>query len=479
MPTKIDYIRQNEFSFNFGRPFKFSGFQTIAGDKATTPINGSYNIDDKAIPLLSGIPVDPLLADWLDIALAVYLADRLSPRDNPNNQHSGVRSRDVRLQIPVRELSVWVQPNVCASLHNVLGFFTEDGWHLDFIPYEGKKRSSETQGMLFAPPPTLPVRVALFSGGLDSFAGAIQQLSEFPEHSFIFVSGVTNNRQRAAQHNQIAAIKNTRHHVHHIPISYKLTQSYTKRREEISQRSRGFLFLTLGGVTAITANSKELYLYENGIGAINLPYNASQVGTSNTRAVNPRSLLLMEEFITNLLGISFKIHNPFLFQTKAEMCRYPMIKSFGRSIAQTFSCDGFPIRQKNKPQCGSCTSCLLRRYALQSAGLTTFDASDTYLRDLLSPGFAGNTNHLFGLQAMEWQVQVITSCLKSQNPWFDLSQKFTELQTISVKLWLSTGRPLVDIVDIQQDFLRLYTQYVTEWHEFSAHKLLITQLQAA
>ena len=66
------------------------------------------------------------------------------------------------------------------------------------------------------------------------------------------------------------------------------------RTAESSQRSRGLLFLAAGIATAWALRQDQLRVFENGIGAINLPYLRSQFGSQATRAMHPRTLLLAQ-----------------------------------------------------------------------------------------------------------------------------------------------------------------------------------------
>lgn len=249
-----------------------------------------YYIDDETIDRRFGHALDALLADWVDVALACYLADRLATRIPSRLAQSGKHwSRTLNITLPVRRLDRWTN-EIQSSLSRLLGFLTDDSWQFDFVQHEGAKRTAESQRFLFPFDPGSPTRVALYSGGLDSFSGAAQTLCDSPNYNYIFVSGVTNSRQQAGQQVQLSRLRlKASAHICHVAIPYGLQWAGVKgeRKEESSQRTRGFLFLTLGAVSAIAAGTKELFLYENGIGAINLPYDGTQVGTYNSRATHP------------------------------------------------------------------------------------------------------------------------------------------------------------------------------------------------
>jgi Queuosine biosynthesis protein QueC len=471
MSNSFVQVHPNEYGFDFTH-----GDQVLPQPRSAELVAfGRYFVNDLRITKAFSRRLDPLLADWIDTALFVYLADRLSLRRRHTSQHYALQwGRKLHLKVPVRKPEVWTRLEIYESLQRLLHFFTEDDWQIEFVKGCKTQRLSESQNPLLPAWEPSPVRVALYSGGLDSFAGTVQQIAELPEHQFVLVSGVTSTRQGKAQQNQIKAInKAAARTAIHIPVFYRLRHGI-ERAEELSQRSRGFLFMTLGVVTAITAGANELYIYENGIGAINLPYDGSQIGTSNTRSVNPIALLRMAKFVADLTGAPFRIENPFLFQTKAEMCRHPEVRRLGDRISLTFSCDHFPIRRKDQPQCGVCTSCLLRRLSLESAGLHSFDSG--YLRDLLSGQFLGGRKQLNSLWVMDWQAQRIAAAVASSEPWKALRQEFPALIDVVSEVCKTKGsRP----EEIQSALLRLYSQYVNEWNSFSARKLLTKQALAA
>ena len=449
-------------------------------DNDVLQMGTEYYINDETIADSFGRKLAPVLSDWIDIALACYLADRLSRRPQPNGSSLEQWSRVLNLKISVRRLNVWKQPSVQRRLVSLLNLLSDDDWRIQFVRRKTPGRLAEKQGHLFRTRFSKPPIVALFSGGLDSFCGAVQQVSDLSSHSFVFVSGVTNSRQKFAQREQVKAI--SRHmprelcHVI-VPFGFNWNGLSMERSRENSQRTRGFLFLTLGAVTALAAGSNEIRIFENGIGAINLPYDSSQIGTANSRGVHPITLLRMADFVKALTGKSISFNDPFLFKTKGEMCRHVAVHALASNIPRTFSCDGFPVRHRNKPQCGSCTSCLLRRLSLENAELSEFDPSDQYILDLLvSEGTTATSKQLRPLQAMEWQFQKLCRLLGPGSKWSRLVTEFPELQHIVSEI--SVHDEIAE-TKLQQSILGLYRRYVAEWANFSARSSLRLQKRAA
>ncbi|HWP43727.1 MAG TPA: hypothetical protein VNO14_10860, partial [Blastocatellia bacterium] len=304
-------------------------------------------------------------------------------------------------------------------------------------------------------------------------------VADLSDHSLVFVSGATNSRQRSAQNEQVRALRRlSRQEMCHVTIPFGVSRRGRSRGqgEEMSQRTRGFLFLTLGAVTALTAGASELYIHENGVGAINLPYNATQLGTSNSRGVHPLSLLRMGELAEALTGRPFLFHNPFLYETKGHMCRHPAVRRLAVYIRTTFSCDGFPVQARGKPQCGSCTSCLLRRVSLEAAGLSAYDPSSQYVFDLSNPAVKASEKQLQHLNAMEWQFRKISQRLRSPDPWHSMVTEFTDLQTIASELGPRTAG---GEEEVRRLLLQLYTGYAAEWDKFSARERLGKRTRAA
>jgi hypothetical protein len=137
------------------------------------------------------------------------------PDAESGDQWAGV----FNLVVPVSERGRWSSVEVKRRLEQLLHFFTDDVWHFEFVERVGPRRPAESQGFLFVFDSSVPVRVALYSGGLDSFAGAAQAVCDFPDSALVFVSGVTNGRQRAAQRKQLNVLrKGAAHGMGHVGV---------------------------------------------------------------------------------------------------------------------------------------------------------------------------------------------------------------------------------------------------------------------
>ncbi|GHO88251.1 hypothetical protein KSZ_62570 [Dictyobacter formicarum] len=236
------------------------------------------------------------------------------------------------------------------------------------------------------------------------------------------------------------------------------------------QRSRGFVFLLIGAVCALLENQQQLSIYENGVGAINLPYSDAEVGLDHSRAVHPLSLLLMGKFISSVIGAPFTFHNPFLFATKAQLCESLALSPGGRDLVSvSFTCDG-PHREMPL-QCGYCSSCLLRRQALAVLGV---DDPTSYIST--RPQRPIHPSYRDYLRAMHLQVVYLRECLTTADPWTSLSQQHPFLYH-SLRKIVDGIREENKLV-MQEELLRLYTQYCDEWelvHSLVGQELLEEQ----
>ncbi len=271
--------------------------------------------------------------------------------------------------------------------------------------------------------PNESIRVNLFSGGLDSLAGNVVALKENPELHYVCVSATPNRRQEHRQKEQVRSLRTLPNRsLTHVRIPCWL-ESASEVPQEPTRRTRGFLFLALGAVCALSAGTDRLFLYENGVGAINLPYERTPVGIPNSRSVHPWTLLLVARFLQALTEKQFCIENASVFQTKAEMCAHPAVQNMAPVIATT-SCDGsFPLQRSRQPQCGLCTSCLLRRLALENSGLHGFDG-EGYACDLYNPTQVIRLRRLRGLGAMDWQAERLRQALAGDASWISLMLEF-------------------------------------------------------
>jgi 7-cyano-7-deazaguanine synthase in queuosine biosynthesis len=321
---------------------------------------------------------------------------------------------------------------------------------------------AEAQGRLFSIRPGHGAAVACFSGGLDSFGGAAIDIWEQQDLEFVLVGASGTGRARSLQRDLAETLRERTGRVQ--PVLIKANLVGAKRRDQDRhQRSRGFLFLSLAAATAMVSGVDDVRIYENGVGAINLPYSRGQVGAHMSRSAHPKTLAGMQQ-LTALIGIgNLRFTLPRVFDTKAMLvARLP--EPFADLIPTTVSCDTWssdrqpsPPEQERAHRCGKCSSCILRRQSLRAAGLDQVDAHEKYRCDVLSA--EALNKETFALRLMLEQVSELRCAVDGDHPWQALVEAFPQLVDARDSLVEIGAGP-----GIEGRLVSLYRAYVEEWH---------------
>lgn len=422
-------------------------------------------VNDLRISLTFGALLPSHLADLLDITVAVYVADRLCPRrprGMGRTELDELWQRRLTVRLPLRCADEW-SINRRAKLEALLGFLTDDEWKLQFADEKRELRLSETQASSLPDIPEGDVSAALLSGGLDSLAGIVSELSNYPERTIIAFSARTNDRIGIYQRKQVRRLLDVfGPRLRHVPVELRIEdrEPHAYDREDPSQRTRGFVFQIFGAVTAAVAGVRVLHVYENGIGAINLPYSLAQLGAQATRATHPITVGLSSDLLSDVIGEPFQVKLPHQFATKAEMCSVFHNTDFTDLIELTISCDKFPQRVAGKPQCGICPSCLLTRQSLLAAGLRSVDQSARFRHDVYTISGPKALARMYDYRVMSAQASTLAIAGTGEDPWAALVMRYPMLFDIHADHFARTGR------DLRSDVVALYARYAVEWQQF-------------
>lgn len=392
----------------------------------------SYWVNDQAYVRAFGAALEPHVADLVTIAVSCYAADRLIRR--PPDW-----GRKFHLRLAVSEPTRWAGAN--EDLCRYMAELTDDLWEFEFVAGR-PARLSEEQATLFPLEPDPTGCVALFSGGLDSLAGAADHLAN--SQSRLVLLGARSSTVIGRDQRRLAAGLRALYGPRVVDVRIPLHLRHTYSVED-SQRTRGFLFLSLGVGAAIASGSPRVTVFENGYGAHNPRLGEQQWGAQATRSTHPFVLGLFERF-AHRAGMPVTVELPHRFRTKAELLRL-MPEEVHRLIAMTASCDAYPLRQAKYAQCGRCGSCVLRQQSLLSAGLGEADRND-YLRRPLSK--AADLDPITILMARQAWLMGKLANLQS---WEEISMQWPSL-TLGLEDAEWPERASV---------LRLMTSVATEW----------------
>jgi Predicted PP-loop superfamily ATPase len=308
--------------------------------------------------------------DLICIAAGAYTVDRISKRGRTKANEAGIRTFPICFH--VADLSYWSQAAVVNRIAELLNFLTGDLW---LVSFEGQERAvaRSPQTMLDFGIARRPSHVALYSGGLDSAAGlACELLRGQRDFLLLTASHQTSIRRRAID--QINALKHVvpeARTLSHASFIVNLEGSERLRKQETTQRVRGFLFCASAAVLAAAAGAGKVHIYENGHGAINLPLSAG--GLSNgfsTRGAHPTFLKMMEVLVSEALSSELCFVLPFLPMTKAamvaELAKTPGLANWAQ---MSRSCVHSSWRERGVAHCGECPACIERHQAFVAAGV--------------------------------------------------------------------------------------------------------------
>lgn len=407
----------------------------------------NVRLDDKQFIRTAVGCISPLIADLVDIAGAVFISDWLLPR----NLHE---SYEIRVTLPVRNPYFFNQSWILEELRNLLRWYTDDVWYFDFQTRSNDMREAERSPKILFDE---SVEVALWSGGLDSLAGLCHRIVANPPVRYTLLGTGSNTQMLGKQSEIVEALQNKGiKGIQLIQVPIHLSYPYEKPPTNDMFRARGFAFKLLGAICALLENQHILHIYENGIGAINLPFTRAETGLAHTRSVHPISLLKTGEFVSKMIGKSFMYENPYLFVTKSQMCS--SIVQYADLAYRTSTCDG-RHRQSDLPsQCGYCSSCLLRRMALHIAlGEDKTNYVATYC--------SGDYPLLNGLdfRAMDIQANKLNGILNEVDPWLSLLMEYPQLRELSVEL---AAHSELNQEAIKTNLMHLYRKHNEEWVEF-------------
>jgi hypothetical protein len=274
----------------------------------------------------------------------------------------------------------------------------------------------------------------------------------------LLISGQTHTRIAAAQREQVADLdKFFPNLIEHVGIGYGIPDKFGIEGYESSQRTRAFIHVTLGVVASLMSGLGTLYLFENGFGALNLPCDDAQIGSQNSRGTHPVFLQRMSSFISAVFAKSFTIKNPYSFMTKAQMLATPDMNGFENLFQKSFSCDRYPNYPYKAPQCGLCSSCMIRRMSMYAANRP--DEGRNYTVDVFK---AKKTEHMrereiLAHAKLSVQANALAAHLASEKSWEKLTVMCPDILRAEIEL----GSP-----NFQFAVLALLRQHVKEWELF-------------
>lgn len=313
--------------------------------------------------------------DFFLVSAIVYGVDNLLSRAIYSNDGW---TRDVDVEFPVNNLSVWSGKE--EKLKQILDFLTGDNWQVSFREIEDVNLFQPRTNRRKIPSYDKDSikSVSLFSGGLDSLIGVIDELEKLSNNERILLVSHFDSKSPGPNGDQRTLLRSLM--IQYPNKIYWVQSKLALSRKDIdgnrvtienNYRSRSLFFIGLG---CYLSPIDDLIIPENGTISINNPLTPSRVSSLSTRTTHPYVLKNTQELLTEL-GLSTVIHNPYTFKTKGEMFVECANQTLLKNIYQDSVSCGKRGRKQNWEvktsiqECGICMPCIYRRAALNKAGL--------------------------------------------------------------------------------------------------------------
>lgn len=321
--------------------------------------------------------LDPRAKDLIEIASYVYYADGSIPRWSEKDVFAARWVREFHFVLPVRNVKFWASKS--EQLGELLSDLTGDNFSFSFA-----KASAQPEQLFIEIAKDLPAVagadcVSLFSGGLDSFAGAVKLVVEGRKP--LLVSHRSSPKIDSRQKKLVDLMKERMDSWPFPHLNVWVNRKGNPAHEQ-TQRSRSFLFLALAGAVCHQSKLTEIFVCENGIVTFNIPRSGQNVGTMLSRSTHPRFISQFQALLSETFDRSFSIKNPFVFMTKSEVATSLLGSGCEDLIKVSVSCAHTQQATTLHPHCGTCSQCVDRRFALADELLSKFESLDSYEKDI-------------------------------------------------------------------------------------------------
>ena len=320
--------------------------------------------------------------DLLEIAAYAFAADRLTARGSRDAVEYQSWSRSLHFLVRVRDYEFWRQSSVRKALTDALQFATGDhAYEFTFQAGHTTPPTSLFDRESFSMEPGGDLSVMLFSGGIDSLAGAVHRLEETSEHVCL-VSHLSQGGTIRTQRGLAYALQ--QHYSGRVsPYQFKTNLQKVQRREE-TQRSRPFLFGSIAFALATAFGRDRFCVYENGVTSLNFARRDDLINARASRTTHPQTVGRLVNLFSIIAEKPFYIETPFLWYTKSEVVGYLKDSGRGHLLPSSVSCSHTYNSGPNATHCGECFQCLDRRIGIYGAGADQLDNESLYATNIIT-----------------------------------------------------------------------------------------------
>jgi hypothetical protein len=213
--------------------------------------------------------VPTVFLDLLDIATYVYCADQAVTRGGSGVEDFGENwRRRLFFRIPVRNPDFWGGADVLQHLTSTLSFLSEDEYHFDFEPLDHEPQIQRYLDFKTTPFSGVVQEVVLFSGGLDSLGGAVRE-SVTDKRKVLLVNHRSTPKVTRRHHRLLSMLGDRAGDTRPSHMAVRINKKKSLGRE-YTQRTRSFLYMSLGAAVAVMVGLSRIRFYENGVISLNL-----------------------------------------------------------------------------------------------------------------------------------------------------------------------------------------------------------------
>ena len=344
--------------------YRLNGYRLKIESHSDTGIDTSIDIDMSKLSFFKD-KIPSHLLDLFYLSSVVYGIDRSISR-HVCSIDGWSREFHVFMRLPNSELFTRNKEKV----DKMLSFLTGDIWDINYecttlpeMPAINIPEMDEDYG-----------QVNLFSGGMDSFIGAIDYLAAPHEKKLCLISHYDHKMKGPLDDQKEAksALQPYAEYFYHLPsvAIFPITSN------EKTCRSRSFVFIAIASLVASWKQIK-IVVPENGSVSLNFPLSPSRRGACSTRTTHVLFVNQLIELLSSL-GSPIEIENPYEFMTKGAMVRDCKNRDLLLdTVNRTNSCGKRNMKQHmtdtTASHCGRCMPCMYRRASLtRYRDLTTY-----------------------------------------------------------------------------------------------------------
>jgi hypothetical protein len=351
----------------------------------------------------------PEVLDVIEVASYVYCADQARTRGGkawPNNGQGWNRTQV--FNIAVRNPERWNSAEIKSKLVQGLSFLSDDNYDFVFRPLTKEASIPGYFDFDNGQPWFEADSIMLFSGGLDSLAGAVEETLKLGNNT-VLVGHCPASQIFSRQEQLVTALRKLpgqRAKLLHVPVCVNKAQSLTA---DTNQRTRSFLYAGLAAAVAAMVQKRVVKFYENGVVSCNLPTSEQLVGARASRSTHPRALKFFSDLFSNLLGFELAFENPYLWKTKTEIVQLLFDCQAGALVRETRSCTHTRTTKLVGSHCGVCSQCVERWIATRAAGVAEHDPDELYAKHLFTGALSNGPERAlvesYAASALEWGEQ--------------------------------------------------------------------------